>query len=179
MSPFSVILLVRLKLKQKGQSLINLNKLNQSVFVEDLGLTCNSLEQSADVKYALLQNALKTQAEDGDAGHEPQHKRPCCQKQHGSLPESTGNFPKSPSVRSTAHPDDAKAAAVEAKRRSVFPGVHSGPVHFRVWMRRSQQPIGAHEGDEFREGHHNTEQSPQHGAARHNDMTHGVWSQTL
>lgn len=36
----------------------------------------------------------------------------------------------------------------------------------------SHQPVSAHEGDELSERGHNTQQSPQHGAAGDNDMAH-------
>lgn len=41
----------------------------------------------------------------------------------------------------------------------------------------SHQPVSAHEGDELSERSHNTQQSPQHGAAGDNDMAHadGGW----
>lgn len=36
----------------------------------------------------------------------------------------------------------------------------------------SHQPVSAHEGNELSERGHNTQQSPQHGAAGDNDMAH-------
>lgn len=46
---------------------------------------------------------------------------------------------------------------------------------------KSHQPVSAHEGDELSERGHNTQQSPQHGAAGDNDMAHadGGWSLPL
>lgn len=55
-------------------------------------LTCDSLEQSTDVEYALPHDALEAQAEDGDAGHSSKYQRACCQKQHGGLPEAAMIF---------------------------------------------------------------------------------------
>lgn len=37
----------------------------------------------------------------------------------------------------------------------------------------AHQPVGAHEGDEFSEGSHDAQQSPQHGAAGDDHMAHG------
>ena len=43
--------------------------------------------------------------------------------------------------------------------------------------RESHQPVSAHEGDELSERGHNTQQSPQHGAAGDDHMAHadGGW----
>lgn len=38
--------------------------------------------------------------------------------------------------------------------------------------RESYQPVSAHEGNELSKCCHNTQQSPQHGAAGDNDMAH-------
>lgn len=44
----------------------------------------------------------------------------------------------------------------------------------------SHQPVSAHEGDELSERGHNTQQSPQHGAAGDDDMAHADgWSLPL
>lgn len=92
------------------------------------GLTCDRLQQSADVEQALLEDAPEAQAKDGDAGHPSQHQRPCSQEQHGRLPEATGQLSEGAGVGPTAHSHslgpDAKAAAVQAERRPVFSGVH-------------------------------------------------------
>lgn len=130
-------------------------------------LTCDGLEEPADVEQALLQDALEAHAEDGDAGHTAQHQRPRRQEQHGGLPEAAGHLAEGVGVGPAAHAPrpDVAAAAVQAQGRPVL--------HRRVGARGTQQPIGAHEGDELGEGHHDAEQRPQHGAARHDDVAHG------
>lgn len=66
-------------------------------------LTCNSLQQSAHIKDALLHDALKTHGEDGNERHSTQQQDPCSQEDRSSLPEPAGNLSKVDCIRSAQY----------------------------------------------------------------------------
>lgn len=66
-------------------------------------LTCNSLQQSAHIKDALLHDALKAHGEDGNECHGTQQQDPCSQEDRSSLPEPAGNLSKVDCVRSAQY----------------------------------------------------------------------------
>lgn len=144
-------------------------------------LTCDGLQESTHIEDAFLHDALEAHGEDGYEGHGAQQQNSGRQEDGGGLPEPAGDLAEVHGVRpaqnaapQVGQPD---AAAVDAQRGPVRLARRRRPVRREHGVRRpreSHQPVGAHEGDELAERGHDAEQRPQHRAARHDHMTHGV-----
>lgn len=73
------------------------------------------------------------------------------------------------------HAGVADAAGVDAQGRVVGLGRASAPVvglGAAATLGFADEPVGAHEGNELRESHHNTQEGPEHRATGDNNMTH-------
>lgn len=140
-------------------------------------LTCNSLQEPANVENAFLHDALHARREDGHQGHHGENEDPHGQENSSGLPETAGNLPEALGVgpaqcvpRDLLHARraDAKDAQVVGLRVSAcrLGGASAANLSF------PDQPVCAHEGNELGKGHHDTQEGPEHRAAGDNDMTH-------
>lgn len=145
-------------------------------------LTCDSLQQPADVENTFLHDALHTHGEDGHQGHRAENEDAHGQENSRGLPEATGDLAEvlrvGPAQRLPLHVLHARvadAAGIDAQGRVVGLRRASALVVGRgaaATLGFSNQPVGAHEGDELCKSHHNTQEGPEHRATGDNNMTH-------
>lgn len=138
-------------------------------------LTCDSLQEPADVENAFPHDALHAHGEDGHQSHYAENEDPHGQENSSSLPEAAGYLPKALGVgpaqcvpRDLLHGRGAEAEDAQV----VGLRVHACLLVAAAGLGFSDQPVGAHEGNEFSKGHHDTQEGPEHRAAGDNDMTH-------
>lgn len=142
---------------------------------EDKEQTCDSLQEPADVENAFPHDALHAHGEDGHQSHYAENEDPHGQENSGSLPEAAGYLPKALGVgpaqcvsRDLLHGRGAEAEDAQV----VGLRVHACLLVAAAGLGFPDQPVGAHEGNEFSKGHHDTQEGPEHRAAGDNDMTH-------
>lgn len=159
---------------------------------QDEEQACDPLQQPADVEDAFLHDALHAHGEDGHQGHRAENEDAHGQEDSGGLPEAAGNLAEAlgvgPAQRLPLHLLHARvadAAGVDAQGRvrrlgrASAPGVGlaapapAGPAAAAAAaLGFSDEPVGAHEGNELGEGHHYTQEGPEHRATGDNNMTH-------
>lgn len=139
-------------------------------------LTCNSLQEPADVEKAFLHDALHAHREDGHQGHHGENEDPHGQENSSGLPETAGDLPEALGIGPTqcipryllhARRANAKDAQVVGLRVSAC-RLSAGAAGLGF----PDEPVCAHEGDELSKGHYDTQEGPEHRAAGDNDMTH-------
>lgn len=137
-------------------------------------LTCDSLQEPADVENAFLHDALHAHSEDGYHCHYAENKDPHCQENSGGLPEAAGDLPKALGVgpAQCVRRDLLHGRGADAEDAQVV------GLRVRDWRLGAaglgfpNQPVCAQEGNEFSKSHHDTQEGPEHRAAGDNDMTH-------
>lgn len=149
---------------------------------QDQEQACDPLQQPAYVENTFLHDALHTHGEDGHQGHRAENEDAHGQEDSGGLPEAAGDLAKTlgvgPAQRLPLHVLHARvadAAGVDAQGRVVGLRRASAPLvglGAAATLGFADEPVGAHEGDELCESHHDTQEGPEHGATGDNNMTH-------